>query len=103
MSDTQAPLSDEERTELQRLRAEKASRDKAAADAARRTELERLRREQADAEADARDVERRERAREMMEPDEDLRMPLAQKLVLGFVAVVIAWFIVYVVGGGLIG
>ena len=37
-----------------------------------------------------------------MEPDEDLKMPLAQKLVLLFVALLIAWFVVQVVGGGLI-
>ena len=36
-----------------------------------------------------------------MEPDEDLKMPLAQKLVLLFVAVIIGWFVVYVLGGQL--
>ena len=79
MADEQAPLTDEERAELERLRAE-----------------------QAEADADARDAARRERAREYMEPDEDLKMPLAQKLVLLFVALLIAWFVVQVVGGGLI-
>ena len=38
----------------------------------------------------------------MMEPDEDLKMPLAQKLVLLVVAIIIAWFVVFVVGGGMI-
>ena len=44
MSENGSPLSDEERAELERLRAEKATRDRAAADAAKRAELERLRR-----------------------------------------------------------
>ena len=101
MADNDTPLTDEERAELERLRAEKAQRDRAAADAARRAELERLRRDQREAEQDERDAQRREQARELMEPDDDLRMPLAQKLVLLFVAIVIAWFVVYVVGGQL--
>ena len=102
MADEQAPLTDEERAELERLRAEKAARENAARAAAQKAELERLRTEQAEADADARDAARRERAREYMEPDEDLKMPLAQKLVLLFVALLIAWFVVQVVGGGLI-
>ena len=97
MADEQAPLTDEERAELERLRAENAAQA-----AAQKAELERLRAEQAEADADARDAARRERAREYMEPDEDLKMPLAQKLVLLFVALLIAWFVVQVVGGGLI-
>lgn len=101
MAENDSPLTDEERAELERLRAEKAQRDRVAADAAKRAELERLRRDQADAELDARDARRRERAREAMEPDDDLKMPLAQKLVLLFVAVLIAWFVVFVVGGQL--
>ena len=99
MADEQAPLTDEERAELERLRAEKAARENAAQAATQKAELERLR---AEADADARDAARRERAREYMEPDEDLKMPLAQKLVLLFVALLIAWFVVQVVGGGLI-
>ena len=95
MADEQAPLTDEER-------AEKAARENAAQAAAQKAELERLRAEQAEADANARDAARRERAREYMEPDEDLKMPLAQKLVLLFVALLIAWFVVQVVGGGLI-
>lgn len=102
MADEQAPLTDEERVELERLRAEKAARENAAQAAAQKAELGRLRAEQAEADADARDAARRERAREYMEPDEDLKMPLAQKLVLLFVALLIAWFVVQVVGGGLI-
>ena len=78
MSENGSPLSDEERAEL-----------------------ERLRREQREAEQDERDARRREQARDIMEPDEDLKMPLAQKLVLLFVAVIIGWFVVYVLGGQL--
>ena len=100
MADENAPLTDEERSELERLRAEKAARERAAADAAQKAELERLRIEQAEAEQDARDAAARERAREYMEPDEDLKMPAAQKLVLLFVALLIAWFVVQFVGGG---
>ena len=102
MADSNTPLSDAERAELERLRAEKAQRDRSRADAQRRAELERLRRDQADADAERRDAQRRERAREYMEPDEDLKMPLAQKLVLLVVAIIIAWFGVFVVGGGMI-
>lgn len=99
MAEENAPLTDEERSELERLRAEKAAREQAAADAAKKAELERLRAEQVEAEADARDAAARERAREYMEPDEDLKMPLAQKLVLLFVALLIAWFVVQFAGG----
>lgn len=102
MADSQTGLSEEERAELERLRAEKASREQAAAEAAQRSELERLRREQAEAEADERDAARRERAREYMEPDEDLKMPAAQKLVLALLALVIVAFVVYAISGGLI-
>lgn len=101
MADNQTPLSDAERAELERLRAEKAQRDQKRADAAKRVELERLRAEQADADAERRDEALRARAREVMEPDEDLKMPLAQKLVLLAVAILIGWFVVFVVGGGM--
>ena len=50
----------------------------------------------------ARDAERRERAREYMEPDEDLKMPLGQKLVLLVLAIIVAVFVMSFVGGGLI-
>lgn len=92
-----APLTDEERAELERLRAEKAARN-----AAQKAELESLRAEQAEAEQMARDAERRERAREYMEPDEDLKMPLGQKLVLLVLAIIVAVFVMSFVGGGLI-
>lgn len=97
-----APLTDEERAELERLRAEKAAREQAARSAAQKAELESLRAEQAEAEQMARDAERRERAREYMEPDEDLKMPLGQKLVLLVLAIIVAVFVMSFVGGGLI-
>lgn len=102
MADEQAPLTDEERAELERLRAEKAARENAAQAAAQKAELERLRAEQAEADADARDAARRERAREYMEPDDDLKMPVGQKIVLLALAVIVALFVMSVVGGGLI-
>ena len=105
MADT-TPLSDDERAELERLRADKARREQAAAQARERAELESLRAEReharADAAADRRDAERRERAREMMEPDEDLKMPLAQKLVLFLAAVIIAAIVLYISGNGVL-
>lgn len=63
----ETPLTDEEREELRRLRAEKAARERAQADAAQKAELERLRVEKAEAERDALDAQRRERAREYMD------------------------------------
>lgn len=112
-------LTDAERAELEALRAEKAAREQEAAAAKERAELEALRNEKAAAEAaqakaqeeadkaakeaelDERDAARRERAREMMEPDDDLKMPLAQKIVLFVIAVLIAWFVVYVLVPGM--
>lgn len=101
MSD-QSTLSDEERAELEQLRAEKAAREKAQAQAAERAELEQLRAEQAQAaaaqaktDAERAEAERiaaeRERGRRLMEPDEDdedLKMPAGQKIVLFGIALV---------------
>ena len=101
------PLSDDERAELERLRADAAARERAAADAAQRAELERLReqkrRAEADAAADERDAYRRERAREMMEPGDDLKMPLAQKIMLLVIALFIGVFVINFIAGGAIG
>ena len=47
------PLSDEERSELEKLRAEKAAREEAQAAARERAELERLKAEQAASEKEA--------------------------------------------------
>lgn len=98
----ETPLTDEEREELRRLRAEKAARERAQQDAAQKAELERLRSEQAEAEQEALDARRRERAREYMEPDDDLKMPVGQKIVLLALAVIVSLFVMSVVGGGLI-
>ncbi|WP_072370221.1 hypothetical protein [Thermophilibacter mediterraneus] len=97
-------LTDEERAELEELRAEKAARAQAARDAAERAELERLRGERARSEAEreqaARDAEARERGRALMEPDDDdLRMSLGQKIViLAVVGIVAVWLAVTALG-----
>lgn len=87
-------LTQAEREELEQLRAEKVAREAAAAKAAERAELEALRAERADAQAQARKraVAREqaaqqaadlERARKLMEPDDDeLKMPIGQKIVI---------------------
>lgn len=91
----QTPLTDEERAELEQLRAEKAARAQAAADARDRAELNRLKEERArnaaEVEQMAHEAELRERGRKLMEPDEDdLKMPMGQKIVLlGIAAIVI--------------
>jgi hypothetical protein len=43
----------------------------------------------AEAEQAKRDAEARERARKLMEPDDDLKMPLAQKITLVVVALIV--------------
>ena len=84
MADDNA-LTDDERAELERLRAEKADRERAA-------EREREA-------ADARVEKIRERNRKIMEPDDDdLRMPLAQKLVLGIAILLLVGFAFYTLG-----
>ena len=84
MADDNA-LTDDERAELERLRAEKADRERAA-------EREREA-------ADARVEKIRERNRKIMEPDDDdLRMPLAQKLVLGIAILLMVAFAFYTLG-----
>ena len=87
-------LTEAERVELEQLRAEKAAREEAQRQAAERAELDRLRAEHAaatrDAKEDARIAKSRERGRQLMEPDEDdLKMPMGQKVVLGVIALVI--------------
>lgn len=96
-------LTDQEREELERLRAEKAERERADREAAERAELERLRREQAAAreasDADRRAAEARERGRALMEPDDDLKMPLGQKIViLAVVGVAAVWLAITILG-----
>ena len=88
----ETPLTDEERAELEQLRAEKAARAKAQAEARERRELERLKedkqREEAEAAQMLRQAQMRQKGRELMEPDDDLKMPLGQKIVLAAVAVI---------------
>ncbi len=107
MSD-QTTLSEEERAELEQLRAEKAAREKAQAEAAQRAELEQLRAEQAKSAAEQQEAARiaaeRERGRKLMEPDEDdedIKMPVGQKLVLGVIALVaVVMVLLQVLGRG---
>jgi len=87
MPDTTQALTDDERAELEALRAEKAKREQAKAAAAERAELEALRaekaREVAELSEDRAIAEARERGRKIMQPDEDdLSMPLGQKIVI---------------------
>lgn len=86
-----SPLSEEERAELEQLRAEKAAREQAQKDAAERAELERLREEQERSEReraeDERIAQQKARGRELMEPDDDLKMPLGQKIALVLIVV----------------
>ena len=91
-------LSDEERAELEALRAEKAAREQQAAAARERAELEQLRAEQARAEQDAEADRRIEAARQRMEPGDDLKMPLAQKIILVacvIVFAVVVWYFLF--------
>jgi hypothetical protein len=97
------PLTDEERAELEQLRAEKAARAEAEQAARERAELARLKEERATRQREAaamqRESELREQGRRLMEPDdEDLGMPIGQKIVFGLVlvlalAVLIAQFV----------
>ena len=108
MADDVQPLSSEERAELEALRAEKAAREERERAMRERAELEALRAEQTDTaserqaspvsgqqprrkatEEDLRIKEARERGAKLMEPDDDLRMPLGQKVVLGVLALLV--------------
>ena len=101
MADEARPLSDEERAELEALRAEKAARERAELEvlrAARAAEpsaqaapapTARPAQPVAETEQDRRIREQRERGARLMEPDDDLRMPLGQKIVLGVLALIV--------------
>ena len=110
MADQAQPLSDEERAELEALRAEKAERERQEQAVRERAELEALRAERAQAQQsqavrqprpaarvarragdaeDRRIREQRERGAQLMEPDDDLRMPLGQKVVLAVLALLV--------------
>lgn len=94
MADDDTSLSDEERVELEQLRAEKAARERRRSASADRAELERLKADKAASEADRAEQRRideaKERGRRLMEVDEnddDLKMPVGQRIVI--IAVVI--------------
>ena len=88
-------LTDFERAEVEAPRAQAAARPNAQA----RAELEALReaqqKAQRQAQEDARITHIREVNRRAMEPDEDLHMPFAQKLVLGVLAVIVICCAIY--------
>ena len=106
MSDTDTPLSDDERAELEALRQAKREADEAQRERAERAELENLRKAQKYAKEDAeyyaekeRRKEERRRARE--NPDyglDDLEpMPTKQKVVIGVILVMAVVLVVYLV------
>ncbi len=103
MATSDAPLSDEERAELEALRAERAEREELEQARRERAELARLKAEreriQRESEQDARDRAIRERNAKLMEPDEDLNMPVGQKVVLiGIAAVALIVLLMTVFG-----
>lgn len=97
MSEPTQGLSDAERKELDELRREKAARQEAEAVAKERAELERLRREKQELDSEAEAERRIEVARQRMEPGDDLRMPMAQKIILGICVVLIVVFVLYMI------
>ncbi|KXB34363.1 hypothetical protein [Atopobium deltae] len=88
-------LTDAERAELQALRKEKERRLQQQQRAELQALREEQRRQQRERAEDERIAKIRERNRRAMEPDEDLRMPFAQKLVLGTLAFFVVVFIIY--------
>ncbi len=97
MADEASPLTDDERAELEALRAERAARERAELEALRAERETAARQEaaaqqsaaraqRASAEEDRRIREARERGAKLMEPDDDLRMPLGQKITLAVLA-----------------
>lgn len=102
MADESTPLSDEERAELEALRAAKRANE----EAAQRAELEALRRDQAQAEEDAayyaeREARKARRAYEREHPDysvDDLPpMPLKQKIVLAVAVLLVVALVFYLI------
>ena len=96
MQSEATPLTDEERAELESLRAEKAAREEAERAREERAELERLRAEQRASEqrAPERQVEEhaspeQRREKSIMEPGDDLSMPTGQKIVLAAIAAIV--------------
>ena len=107
MSDSSAtPLSDDERAELEALRAQQAKMNQAAQEAAERRELENLRKAQKYAKEDAEyyaEKQRRkeQRAYEREHPDyslDDLEpMPMKQKILIGVFALGFVLLIIYII------
>ncbi|MBM6999586.1 hypothetical protein I3I95_05525 [bacterium] len=106
MSDGNSSLTDEEREELERLRAQKAAAEQRQRDEQDRRELERLRKQQRLAQEDAayyaeRQRRKEERQREREHPDyslDDLEpMPRVQKIVIGVLAVAFVVLIAYLI------
>ena len=97
MTDEQRPLTAAERAELEQLRAEKRERERAAQARREWAELEQLR-SMHDAYARKADVggakEERKGKRSIMEPDDDLSMPLGQKIVLVAIALIVLAIVV---------
>lgn len=101
MESDATPLSEDERRELEELRAQKREREEAEQAMRERRELERLRSEQAQASASRtadgnrqlREQAARERGRRLMEPGEDLSMPPGQKIVLAIVFLIVIGFV----------
>ena len=92
MPDEQTPLTEAERAELEQLRAEKRERERAAQARRERAELEQLRSERAAHDhASVADAARgaKPEKRSIMEPDDDLSMPLGQKIVLVAIALIV--------------
>lgn len=99
-------LSDEERAELEALRAAKRANDEAERERMERQELENLRQAQKYAQEDAeyyaeRERRREERRKERENPDyslEDLPpMPLKQKVVIGVIVAMAVLLVVYLI------
>lgn len=90
-------LTDDERRELEELRAEKAKRQETAKAAQERAELEHLRSEKAQAAKEQEEIRReqaqRERGRQLMEPDDDLKMPLGQKITIAAIVGIVLIFL----------
>ncbi|MCH4084361.1 MAG: hypothetical protein DUD33_02680 [Coriobacteriaceae bacterium] len=103
MADSTKPLSDEERKELEELRAEKARSERERQARRDRAELEHLKAERerakAETERDRRVREMSEKNARLMEPDDDLNMPKGQKVVLICLAVLVVAIILVTVLG----
>lgn len=106
MSNDAKPLTDEERAELEALRAAKMAADEAERERQERQELENLRQAQKYAQEDAeyyaeKERRREERRRERENPDyslEDLPpMPTKQKVVIGVLVAMAILLIVYLI------